>query len=577
MSHLTTARALSLAVLGLTLAGCAELESIYKPAPTVALTDAPPEGSSDCHQPPDPKAPPPAYTLHNLRDCTAPDSFIIYAFTGGGIRSASFGYGVLEATHAVSVPDSMGAHTLDRDIDIVSGVSGGSFTAAAFAYKRQALFPASETAPDYYRKNFLEHDFDDDLIAIYLEPWRWQWMLPDYGTNDEMAKVYGDIGFSSDSDKLFGESFGDLARLGRPFLIVQATDFGNEQPFTFTQNDFDLICSDVDAYPVRNAVAASAGFPILFTPIQLTNHHFASSSSIESDPKSASLTPYCRNHRPQWVDQVLSIKNPPELSRTFARAQVAEGYLPPAAPAQKQAENSANPNKLKSAMARLFAQPQYVYLQDGGVADNVALRGLMDIVAESVDNDAAASDEWSPEAAAGACSAGFGRVRKIIIVSVDGQAEPDNSVSSLPYLSGIGQIMDLATSTAIDANDFETMLAADAMTKRLALKLAKLPCFAPPASGSAAVTPYFARLSFRNLSESTPLPKLANCGSDGKQTCTVGDLARSGTSLHFSPDQVDALIEAGRSAFWCDPEIRRFLTDSGAAWSEKNQLACAGE
>jgi predicted acylesterase/phospholipase RssA len=572
MSHVTTARALSLAVLGLALSGCAALESIYRPAPNVALTQAVTPGSPDCNQTPDPSSPPPAYELRDLKDCTAPDSFIIYAFTGGGIRSASFGYGVLEATHAVSVPDASGAHTLDRDIDIVSGVSGGSFTAAAFAYKRQALFPAGEAAPDYYRKNFLEHNFNGDLLAIYLEPWHWQWLLPDYGTNDEMAKVYGSIGFSSDSDKLFGERFGDLARLGRPFLIVQATDFGNEQPFTFTQNDFDLICSDVDAYPVQNAVAASAGFPILFSPIQLTNHHFASDNSLLSDDKSAAPTPYCRNHRPSWVDEVLSIKNPPELSRTFARAQVADGYLPTAPQAA-----GAAADKPKSAMAQLFAQPRYVYLQDGGVADNAALRGLMNIVAQSVDNDAATSDEWSAEAAAAACRAGFGRVRKIMIVSVDGQAEPDNSVSSLPYLSGIGQIMDLATSTAIDANDFETMLAADTMTKRLALKLAKLPCFTSPAWGAPAVTPYFARLSFRNLNQSAPLPKLADCGSDGKQTCTVGDLARSGTSLDFSPDQVDALIEAGRSAFWCDPEIRRFLTASNAASAEKNRLACAGE
>ncbi len=50
-----------------------------------------------------------------------------------------------------------------------------------------------------------------------------------------MAKAYGNIGSPRVPDKLFGETFGDLAKKGRPYLILQATDFGNEQPFTFTQ------------------------------------------------------------------------------------------------------------------------------------------------------------------------------------------------------------------------------------------------------------------------------------------------------------------------------------------------------
>jgi NTE family protein len=573
-------RALILTCLGFALCGCAQLEAIYKPAPTVALTADTPIGNAGCDRTQDPKTPPPAYELHDLRDCTAKDTLIVYAFTGGGLRSASFGYGVLEATHAVNMPGEAGAHTLDRDIDIVSGVSGGSFTAAAFAYKRQALFPAGDGAPDYYRTNFLEHDFFADLFAIYLEPWHWQWLLPDYGTNDEMAKVYGSIPFSSGSDKLYGEKFGDLARLGRPFLVVQTTDFGNEQPFTFTQNDFDLICSDVGAYPVKNAVAASNGFPVVFSPIQLDNHHFASSSPLPG-MKQTQPNAYCASNRPAWVDAALSVKNPPELSRTFSRAQAVDGYLPRPPQSQQETEQSANPNPSAGTpqTSPLSASPQYVYLQDGGVADNVALRGLMDIVAESLDSDAQPSDDWSPDAAALACGAGFGKIRKILIVSVDGQAQPDNSVSSLPYLSNIGQIINVASSAAIDANGFETMLAAQAMAKRLAGKLQKLPCFsASAATGSKdtdTVTPYFARVSFGDLSETTKLGTLTNCGTDGNEVCTVGDLARSGTSLHFSPEEVDALIRAGKSAFLCNPEIRDFLTDSNAKWDDTIELDCA--
>ena len=549
------------AALSVLLSNCADF-ALYKPARNAPLTTDAPRGDTSCTERPAT----PRYDLDHIKDCTSAQDFVVFAFSGGGLRSASFGYGALTAAHAMQLPGDTGTpRTLDKEIDIISGVSGGSFTAAAYASKRNALFPAPG-APDYYRNNFLTHDFFDDLLAIYLEPWHWQWMLPNYGTNDEMAKIYADVDFSSDSDKLFARSFGDLAKKGRPLLIVQATDYGNEQPFTFTQDDFDLICSDVDDYPVANSVAASTAFPLLFSPIQLRNRHFTADSV---DPHS-----YCHAHRLQWVDSALDKGEPDELSRAYARAEVADGYLPSS---PKHKARGANPYGRGYGPAALQAPPKYLYLADGGIADNMALRGLMNTVTMSLGGDPG-SGGWTKESTAIACKIHLDQIRKLLVVVVDGEARPNNQVSSLSSLSDIGVILDSATSAVIDANGFETMLAAEAMTKRIAAKMRKLHCDAPPPDGTppaadAEVKSYFAHVSFHDLSEDTALDPAACGKSTGN--CTMSDVARSGTSFDFSGPEVDALVKAGSSAFFCNRNVLAFLRDSKAVGATEPVYPCA--
>jgi len=525
-----------LCALLLAASGCADLERIYRPADTVALTGPPAPPSDIRCTAPDPTAPP-SYDIGYLKDCTAPDTFVVFAFSGGGIRSASFGYGALTGAHATAVGD----HPLSQDIDVVSGVSGGSFTAAAFATHREKLFPAPG-ATDYYRDNFLTHDFFADLISIYLAPWHWQWMLPSYASQDELAKIYAAIPFSSGSDTVFAPNYGDLAKKGRPLLVVQATDYGNEQPFTFTQPDFDLICSDLNSYPVGNAVAASSAFPVLFSPIRLTNHHFDGTRG------------YCASHRPAWVDRVLDAPEPEDLSRLYARASVANGYLPPKPGSPKPKGDP----------------PRSVFLQDGGVTDNVALRGYTNTIIPYLGTTDTGTGMWTEPARAAACRGGWGRIKHIAVVVVDGEAQPDNKVATLPYLSDLLLILNVTGSALIDANGFETMLASDALTKLMATRLEQLACDGIPAGRK--VEPWFARVSFQDLAQDTPLPAAA-CGSKATP-CTLGDVARSDTSLAFSAPQVDALIAAGRSAFRCNRKLTKFLEVLGAKPGADPPLPC---
>ncbi len=536
------------------LAGCAHFESHHVNA--VALQGPQTHRTYVNCSELDASPSPPPYTFGDLKDCTAKDTLIVFSFSGGGMRSASFGYGVLAAAHTVAIPDETGSHPLDRDIDIVSGVSGGSFTAAAFATHREALFPAPG-GPDYYRDNFLTHDFNPDLADLYLAPWHWHGLLPMFDA-EEMATLYGGIEFSSPSDKLFAPSFGDLARKGRPFLVVQATDIANEQSFTFTQYDFDLICADVNRYPVTNAIAASSAVPILFSPIRLENHH------SDAEPGE-----YCATHRPSWIDEAVEMPQT-DFSRLFTRAGVAERFLP-------DPQSGAPVNT------------QQVVLQDGGVADNLALRGLQNILAQYLERPGSDTTGWTEEARETACRQGADRIGRVLFVAVDGGMLLDNRVFARGHSLGVGQIVNATTSSAMMANNIETMLATDILAKRLAAHLAALRCPGSAAhiddrwaaaaknAGSArsarVVTSYFAHISFDDLDPQTALPAAA-CDKRSTEHCTLHDLSRSETRLSYSSSQVDALIEAGRSAFICNRELAQFLKDSRATIGEHADLAC---
>jgi NTE family protein len=66
-------------------------------------------------------------------------------------------------------------------------------------------------------------------------------------------------------------AFADMP-LRRPFVILNATDLTMGAGFSFSQDDFDRICSDLGPIPVARAVLASSAFPVAFTPITLKNY-----------------------------------------------------------------------------------------------------------------------------------------------------------------------------------------------------------------------------------------------------------------------------------------------------------------
>ena len=75
------------------------------------------------------------------------ENLVVLAFSGGGTRAAAFSYGVLEFLRKTEVvgPKGNKVRLLDS-VNIITGVSGGSFTALAYGLYGDKLFDDYEQA-----------------------------------------------------------------------------------------------------------------------------------------------------------------------------------------------------------------------------------------------------------------------------------------------------------------------------------------------------------------------------------------------------------------------------------------------
>ena len=350
----------------------------------------------------------PGYTLTGLLHEPPGEVLLVLAFSGGGKRSAAFAYGGLLGLRSLTIAENGRRHALLDDVDYISAVSGGSFPAVYYGLYRDNCFATFES-------DFLKRDINAFIFGIYLLPWNWEWLInPLFGTNDAMAAVYDRLMFH-------GATYADLAKQGLPMISVEATDIVGGIAFPFNQDSFDLLCSDLGSFPVARAVAASAAFPVLFSPITLISH------------------------------------------RTGCQA-----YPPPNAP-QKDLANGAGSLSRSSVLATNAArqmdpeQTRYVHLMDGGIADNLGLRSLSNALV-LLDRDRA---EFRRLARA---------TRRIIVVSVDGQGSRDPALGRRRVVTGIGQILSAVTTTQINAYSFETLLLMDQQVSELTKEVRRIRC-----------------------------------------------------------------------------------------------------
>ncbi|MCB2191354.1 MAG: patatin-like phospholipase family protein [Deltaproteobacteria bacterium] len=186
--------------------------------------------------------------------------FIALAFSGGGTRAAAFSYGALKKLAATPLPGQSDKSILD-EVDLISSVSGGSFTAAYFG-----LFGQEKTLREFPAK-FLHQNYELTMAQTIFNPYYFfSLMSPWFDRSDMAAELYGKNIYED-------KKFSDLIKRGsHPFIALNATNMYTGYRFTFTQNYFDFLCSRIDDFPVARAVAASSAFPILLTPITLKNY-----------------------------------------------------------------------------------------------------------------------------------------------------------------------------------------------------------------------------------------------------------------------------------------------------------------
>src|SRR5215470_13829184 len=92
-----------------------------------------------------------------------PATLFVLAFSGGGKRAAALSYGVLEELRRTPIVVDGHRRRLLDEVDMIAAVSGGSFTALAYALYGEQLF--SE-----YEPRFLKRDVQGALIGRALNP-----------------------------------------------------------------------------------------------------------------------------------------------------------------------------------------------------------------------------------------------------------------------------------------------------------------------------------------------------------------------------------------------------------------------
>ena len=191
-----------------------------------------------------------------------PGTLFILVFSGGGTRAAAFSYGVLEEVQRtpLDAPGTSGAtRTMLDEVDLVTGVSGGSFTALSFGLYGKRLF-------DHYEEQFLKRDVEGELLRRLLSPANWSSLWSAGFGRSELAEQYYD-------EILFhGATFGDLIDKPTPTVLASATSVSTGAEWVFSQTNFDVICSDMSRLHLARAAAASSAVPVVMSPVTFDNH-----------------------------------------------------------------------------------------------------------------------------------------------------------------------------------------------------------------------------------------------------------------------------------------------------------------
>lgn len=259
------------------------------------------------------------------------DSLLLHvSFSGGGLRAATLGLGVLDELRETPIHWAGRDERLFDQIDIVMGLSGGSMLVGSLAMGGEAGLARFEQA---MLRGTPQSDFVRGLLT---PPALWRLTSPHYGRSDAFERFL--------DERLYdGTRYGDLdARPRKPFAVIYAADMVSGGRFEFVQEQFDFLCSDLDGVKLARAVAASSAVPLLLSPVTFWNHAGAPGRDCG-----------------------------PPLLRQAAQA------LPGGASSRRLVELE----RYRDVQAGQARRP-FVHLVDGGLADNVSARGPTDYIGQ---------------------------------------------------------------------------------------------------------------------------------------------------------------------------------------------------
>jgi NTE family protein len=328
----------------------------------------------------------PGYTMNEFarKLDQRPDELTLgVAFSGGGTRAAALSYGVMQELHATRVRMNGQQKTLLDAVSVISSVSGGSFTSAYYGLYGDRLFVDFE-------ERFLRRDIEAALWRGFLNPLRW---FSSRGRT-EMAVAYY-------QQTLFGDAtFADMIRKDAPLILINASDLSSGARFSFVQEYFNLLCSDLTSFPLARAVTASSSVPVVFDPVVVEN--FSG----------------CGQSVPPWLAAAQRRdRDDPNLAM-IVRGDVA----------------------FENKVAQRYAQ-----FVDGGITDNLGLRAMLDIV-ELIGGPKRYLQDL-----------GIATPRRIVIISVNASADAPQGIGATRQAPGIEATLEAVTNIQLHRYNVATL------------------------------------------------------------------------------------------------------------------------
>ncbi|MBA1149258.1 patatin-like phospholipase family protein [Ectothiorhodospiraceae bacterium WFHF3C12] len=440
------------------------------------------------------------YRGYQVDDGPLARTLVIVTVSGGGTRAAALGYGAMQALANVRLRG--GDDTLLHAVDIVSSVSGGSVPAAYLAAVGPEGLPAMEDA-------FLHQDGIGRLLWRGLNPYGLaQLSTPAVERIDMLIRWFDDALFAAEPLPSEGITYADLrdpdAPNGwrRPFLILNAADMTQEQPFAFHQDQFDLLCSDLEQLPLSVGVAASAAFPVALSPVTLVN--YTEPGGCEAQRAAGDdVWP------PAWIGRIdTSLENGTISPRTHRarvrRARVAASYY------QVRDGELVRP---------------YIHLLDGGIAENLGVAEPLRLLTtrERTLNLLSRFDR--------------GDINRVLFLVVNARSDAATSLDRSKATPGMLDMLNATTGSAIDNATYGTL---EGLQQQIR-SLMRAPTLREQLTVDTAYVDFDlidnsrCRQAFRDVATSWTLPE----------------------------NEVHALIRLAEAMIWLDPGFRTFTTRLG--------------
>ena len=308
---------------------------------------------------------------------------MLVAFSGGGTRAAALAYGVMLELRDTRVRLGGREQTLLEAIRAISSVSGGSFTSAYYGLYGDRLFVDFE-------ERFLRRDVEGALLRSLFNPLLW---FSGYDRTEVAVAYY--------QQTLFGQAtFADLLKKDAPLILINTSDLGSGARFSFVQEYFNLLCSDLASFPLARAVTASSAVPVVFDPVVVEN--FTG----------------CGKSLPPWL----------------AAAQKRDGD---------------NPNLAMIVQGDVSydhkSTHRYAQFVDGGITDNLGLRAMLD----TIELLGGAKDYLQ--------SLGVATPRRIAVISVNASADTPLGIGASRQAPSLFTTLDAVTNIQLHRYNVATL------------------------------------------------------------------------------------------------------------------------